>query len=66
MVQPTGRRREAKVAIVGGLPVVMALWLPAVPTIAHSRSPCAVPPRRDRHEDAPPEDVAGRAAAPLR
>src|SRR5262249_2906915 len=66
MVRSTVGRREAKVAILRGLPVVMALWLLAVPTIAHSPSPFAVPPSRDRHEDAPPEDVAGPAAAPLR
>ena len=66
MVQPRRRRREAKVTIVGGLPVVMALWLLAVPTAAHSPSPFAVPPSRDGHEDAPPEDVAGPAVAPLK
>ena len=66
MVQPTARRREAKVAILGGLPVVMAQRLFIIPTVAHFRSPFAVPPSRDGHEDAPPEDVAGPAVAPLK
>ena len=66
MGQSTVGRREAKVAILGGLPVVMALWLLSVPTVAHSRSPFAVPPNRDGYEDAPSEDVAGPAPAPLR
>jgi hypothetical protein len=66
MVQSTVGQREAKVAILGGLPVVVAQRFLIVPTVAHYRSQFAVPPSRDGHEDAPPEDIAGPAPAPLR